>query len=68
MKYKQKSLSSLKKRIKITGKGKVSRHKGGKRHLASSKTRARKRSLLNAVVVHKTFDKKMERLLPGYLK
>lgn len=68
MKYKQKSLSSLKKRIKITGKGKVKRQKGGNRHLASSKTRARKRRLSSAVIMHKTFSKKMERLLPGYLK
>ena len=63
---KQKSLSSLKKRIKVTAHGKFSRHKGGKRHLASSKTRARKRSLLNDVIVDKTFTKKIERLLPGY--
>jgi large subunit ribosomal protein L35 len=63
---KQKSLSSLKKRIKVTAHGKFSRRKAGKRHLASSKTRARKRSLLNARIVDKTFTKKMERLLPGY--
>lgn len=63
---KQKSLSSLKKRIKVSAGGKFMRHKGGKRHLASSKTRARKRSLLNDVEVDKTFTKKMQRLLPGY--
>jgi large subunit ribosomal protein L35 len=63
---KLKSLSSLKKRIKVTGTGKYSRHKGGKRHLATSKSRARKRSLSGACIVHKTFTKKMERLLPGY--
>lgn len=63
---KQKSLSSLKKRIKVTAKGKYLRRKAGKKHLLSSKTRARKRSLKNATVVHKTFTKKMQRLLPGY--
>ena len=63
---KQKSLSSLKKRVKVTAHGKFSRRKAGKRHLAGSKTRARKRSLLNDVIVDKTFTKKMERLLPGY--
>jgi large subunit ribosomal protein L35 len=63
---KQKSLSSLKKRIKVTATGKYLRRKGGKRHLATSKTRERKRSLTNATEVNKTFTKKMQRLLPGY--
>lgn len=63
---KQKTLSSLKKRIKVTATGRYLRRKGGKRHLASSKTRARKRSLTNATEVDKTFTKKMQRLLPTY--
>lgn len=63
---KQKSLSSLKKRIKITAHGKFSRRKAGKRHLLSSKSRKRKRSLSHSSIVDKTFVKKMRRLLPGY--
>jgi len=63
---KQKSLSSLKKRIKVTAKGEYSRRKGGKRHLLSSKSKSRKRRLSGASIVDKTFVKKMRRLLPGY--
>jgi large subunit ribosomal protein L35 len=66
MKYKLKSLSSLKKRIKVTAHGKYSRRKGGARHLLSSKSSSRKRRLSGASIVDKTFTKKMERLLPGY--
>jgi large subunit ribosomal protein L35 len=63
---KQKSLSSLKKRIKITAHGKFSRRKAGKKHLLSSKTKSRKRNLSGAKVVDSTYTKKMQRLLPGY--
>lgn len=63
---KQKSLSSLKKRIKLTARGKYRRRKGGKRHLLSSKSRARKRRLSGSSIIDKTNVKKMRRLLPGY--
>ncbi|MEO0076029.1 MAG: 50S ribosomal protein L35 [candidate division WOR-3 bacterium] len=63
---KQKSLSSLKKRIKVTAKGHYKRSKAGRKHLLSSKSRARKRALSKATLVDKTFTKKIRRLLPGY--
>lgn len=63
---KLKSLSSLKKRIKVTAKGKYCRRKGGKSHLLSSKSRSRKRKLSRSCLVDKTFNNKMKRLLPGY--
>jgi large subunit ribosomal protein L35 len=66
MKYKQKSLISLKKRIKVTARGKYRHAKCGKKHLQSSKSKARKRKLSHTVVVDKTFEKKMQRLLPKY--
>lgn len=61
---KRKTLRALAKRIKITGKGKYVYHRGGKRHLLSSKTRKRKRMLSKPVVVHKTVAKKLQQLLP----
>uniref|UniRef100_A0A7C6E979 Large ribosomal subunit protein bL35 n=1 Tax=candidate division WOR-3 bacterium TaxID=2052148 RepID=A0A7C6E979_UNCW3 len=60
---KQKTLKALKKRIKITGSGKYSRHQAGMRHLLSSKRRKRKRMLKKRVLVHKSMVKKMKRLL-----
>ncbi|MDH5684100.1 MAG: 50S ribosomal protein L35 [bacterium] len=59
-----KTLRSLSKRIKITGTGKYVRHKAGKRHILSSKSRKRKRQLSKPVVVNKTVTSKMKRLLP----
>jgi len=61
---KRKTLRALAKRIKITGTGKYVYHRGGKRHLLSSKTRKRKRMLSKPVVVHKTVAKKLQQLLP----
>lgn len=63
---KLKTLSSLKKRIKITAHGKISRRKAGKSHLLSSKSKTRKRKLSKAVIVDKTYTKKLKRLLAGY--
>ncbi len=42
---KQKTHKGLKKRVKVTGRGKVRRHKAGKGHLLSSKTGKRRRHL-----------------------
>ncbi|MCX7784711.1 MAG: 50S ribosomal protein L35 [candidate division WOR-3 bacterium] len=61
---KLKTLSSLKKRVKITAQGKISRRKAGKSHLLSSKSRKRKRMLSHASIVDKSYEKKMKRLLP----
>lgn len=62
MKYK--TLRSLKKRVKVSGKGKYLRRQAGKRHLLSSKSRKRKRLLSKPTVVHKTIARKLKRLLP----
>jgi large subunit ribosomal protein L35 len=62
---KAKTLSSLKKRLKITATGKYLRRKAGKSHLLSSKNRRRKRNLSRPTVVSKSFSKKFRALLPG---
>ncbi len=61
---KLKTLSSLKKRVKITAQGKIVRRKAGKSHLLSSKSRKRKRALSKASVVNKSYEKKLKQLLP----
>lgn len=56
---------SVAKRFKITGKGKVTRHKGGKSHLLSHKTRKRKRKLCRpAVIDNKIMQNKIKSMLP----
>ncbi|HID32904.1 MAG TPA: 50S ribosomal protein L35 [bacterium (Candidatus Stahlbacteria)] len=42
---KKKTKKSLAKRVKITGTGKIIRHKSGRSHLLSKKKKKRKRSL-----------------------
>lgn len=42
---KLKSLRALKKRVKVSGRGRLKRYRAGKSHLASSKNRKRKRRL-----------------------
>lgn len=61
---KVKSHSGAKKRFGKTGTGKFTRKKAGKRHILTSKTRARKRRLSGAVVVDPTKTKALSRLLP----
>ncbi|MCS7258091.1 MAG: 50S ribosomal protein L35 [candidate division WOR-3 bacterium] len=62
---KAKTLSALKKRIKITAQGKLLRRTSGKSHLLSSKSKKRKRRLSKPQVVSKSFEKNFRRLLPG---
>jgi large subunit ribosomal protein L35 len=52
------------KRFKVTGTGKVMRHKGYKSHLLTGKPAKRTRSLRHAVVVAKTDEKNIKTLLP----
>ncbi|MBW7909378.1 MAG: 50S ribosomal protein L35 [Kiritimatiellae bacterium] len=48
---KQKTKKAIAKRFRRTGTGKLLRSRGGKSHLATSKTRKRKRNLRRAKVV-----------------
>jgi large subunit ribosomal protein L35 len=52
------------KRFKVTGTGKVLRHKGFKSHLLTGKPAKRTRSLRQAAVVAKTDQRNIKTLLP----
>ena len=52
------------KRFKMTGTGKVKRRRGYLRHININKTRKQKRRLGKAVLVDKTNEKAIKRLLP----
>ncbi len=56
---------SAAKRLRLTGSGKIRRHRAGKSHLLSSKTRKRKRLLRQGSVVDKANLKNIRRLLPN---
>lgn len=61
---KLKSHSGLKKRIKISGKGKISFQKPGKRHLLINKSKRQKSLFKLGKPVHAGDDRKIRRLLP----
>ena len=61
---KQKTHSGAKKRLRMTGGGKVKRRKAGMRHLLESKGSGRKRQLGMMVYVHSASEYQVERLLP----
>ena len=61
---KLKTNKGAKKRLKITGTGKVKRMKEGGRHILTKKSSKRKRKLRTATLVDKAFEKKMRGLLP----
>lgn len=61
---KLKTKKSLTKRVKITKKKKVVRSKAGRRHLLSSKTRKRKRSLRRKTLMPDTVKKLIKRGMP----
>ena len=63
---KQKTKRSATKRFKMSATGKVMRTRAGKSHLASSKTRKRKRNLRGTVVVDKTNAATAARMLATY--
>jgi large subunit ribosomal protein L35 len=60
---KQKTHKATSKRFKVTKSGKVKRHKSGKRHLLSSKSPKRRRSLRQAAICEPMDEKKVRRLL-----
>jgi large subunit ribosomal protein L35 len=60
---KMKTHSGMKKRVRITGTGKVRREQTGVRHLAEAKTSRRKRRLSGTVEVAPAFAKKAKKLL-----
>lgn len=63
-KTKLKTNKSASKRLKQTGTGKITRRKGGNRHLLTTKNAGRKRSLTGAVEVDKDNITNIKRMLP----
>jgi len=53
------------KRFKLTGTGKVKRHKSGTRHLLTSKSKSTKRTLRKAGLISKTHQASIKKLLPA---
>lgn len=60
---KLKSSRSLKKRVKVTGQGKLKRYRAGKSHLLSSKSRKRKRRLRQSTLVSGPDARRLKALL-----
>ncbi len=60
---KQKTHSGLKKRIKITGTGKLVRGQAYKGHLAASKTTKQNRQLRGETSVHPSDEKRIKSLI-----
>lgn len=63
-KYKVKTSKSAAKRFKKTGTGKLVRMKANKSHILNKKTTKRKRNLRKDIVVDKTNEKTMKKILP----
>ncbi|MBU1093642.1 MAG: 50S ribosomal protein L35 [Acholeplasmataceae bacterium] len=64
---KQKTHSGLKKRIKVTGTGKLMRGHAYKNHLAASKTTKQNRQLRGETSVHPTDAKRIKALISNML-
>jgi large subunit ribosomal protein L35 len=60
---KMKSNSGAKKRMKLTGSGKVKRGQAFKRHLLSSRSKKRKSNLTGPTLVHKSDQARAKRML-----
>ncbi|HEY2220534.1 50S ribosomal protein L35 [Actinomycetospora sp.] len=60
---KNKTHSGTKKRIKVTGSGKLMREKAGKRHLLEKKSSEKTRRLAGEVQVAPQDDKRLRRML-----
>lgn len=52
------------KRFRVTASGRLKRNKGFKSHLATGKSRKRKRHLRKPTLVHETMEAKIKRLVP----
>ncbi|NLJ48693.1 MAG: 50S ribosomal protein L35 [Candidatus Atribacteria bacterium] len=61
---KMKTHRGLAKRVKLTAKGKIKVAHGGKSHHLHQKEQDRKRRLRKTVIVDKTLEKRIKRLLP----
>lgn len=61
---KMKSNSGAGKRFKVTGTGKIVRHKANSSHILTSKTTKRKRNLRKSAVVDSANMDNMRKLLP----
>ena len=61
---KLKTKKGVKKRFKITGKGKVKRSKANKGHLKLAKSMKRKRKIRRPATVHKSEEKMVKMLTP----
>ncbi len=59
-----KTLKSLKKRVKVTAKGKIKFHHAGKSHILTKKTRKRKRALRKDGIMSKVDADRVKKLLP----
>ena len=55
------------KRVKLTGTGKLKRHKSNTQHILGKKTTKRKRDLRKATLVDKTVSNKIKKTLLPYL-
>ncbi|HHW79985.1 MAG TPA: 50S ribosomal protein L35 [Acholeplasmataceae bacterium] len=64
---KMKTHSGLKKRIKVTGTGKLKRGHAYKNHLAQSKTTKQNRQLRGQTDVHPSDEKRIKRLISNML-
>ena len=60
---KQKSNKSVKKRLRVTGTGKLKRNKGNKRHLLSGRTSKRKRQLRQADILPNSITAKYRKAM-----
>ena len=61
---KMKTKRAAAKRFKVTGTGKVTRHKAYKSHILTKKTQKRKRNLRKATVLDQSNVKNMKKILP----
>jgi large subunit ribosomal protein L35 len=61
---KMKSHSGTKKRFNVTGSGKITYQKSGRRHILVSKTEKRMRSLRRKGVIKAAFEAHVKRLMP----
>lgn len=52
------------KRLKMTGTGRIKRHKANKSHILTKKTTKRKRHLRKADLVAKSDEKRLKKILP----
>ncbi|HEY1378803.1 MAG TPA: 50S ribosomal protein L35 [Gemmataceae bacterium] len=60
---KQKTNKSVRKRVRVTGTGKIKRNKANKRHLLSGRTSKRKRQLRRTEILPTSITKKYLRAL-----